>query len=75
VGTLSTYGDVMQTTVAGTVVDQYGNAMLGVVICYGSGEEDAVAIDGCGREVLRSAAAVFQCGRRVGLGLPAALPV
>jgi hypothetical protein len=44
VGTLSTFGDVMQTTVAGTVVDQYGNVMPGVVICYGSGEEDAVAI-------------------------------
>lgn len=34
----------MKTTIVGIVLDQYGSAMPGVVICYGPSEKDAVAI-------------------------------
>jgi len=43
-GALDTGAFVMQTTIVGTVVDQYGTGMAGVVMCYGPSEEDAVAI-------------------------------
>jgi hypothetical protein len=43
VGTIDTRAFMMQTTIAGTVVDPYGSAMAGVVICYGPNDQDAVA--------------------------------
>jgi hypothetical protein len=43
VGTIDTGAFMMQTTIAGTVVDPCGSAMAGVVICYGPNDQDAVA--------------------------------
>ena len=34
----------LQVTIVGTVLDQYGSPMPGVVICYGPSEEEAIAI-------------------------------
>jgi len=43
-GTLEPGAFVMQAMISGTVLDQDGNGVPGAVICYGSGEEDAVEV-------------------------------
>ena len=43
-GTLDTGALTMQTTIMGTVRDQYATGMADVVLCYGPSEDAAVAI-------------------------------
>lgn len=44
VGTLDTGAFLAQPVVRGTILDQDGRAMAGVVICYGPGEADGVFV-------------------------------